>query len=110
MAVLIVALVTAGNDYSKELQFRALEKTSEEGNRSMVLRDGMSQLVRGGEAGKAEPFYLFVSKKHKKCISSCVRGLLGFFKVEICRAGKRRGEERRGSSLKEFEHAYRVMP
>ncbi|CAN0237611.1 unnamed protein product, partial [Hapterophycus canaliculatus] len=40
MAVLIVALVTAGNDYSKELQFRALEKTSEEGNRSMVLRDG----------------------------------------------------------------------
>lgn len=47
MAVLIVALVTAGNDYSKELQFRALEKTSEEGNRSMVLRDGVSQLVSG---------------------------------------------------------------
>lgn len=46
MAVLIVALVTAGNDYSKELQFRALEKTSEEGIRVMVLRDGASQLVR----------------------------------------------------------------
>ena len=46
IAVLIVALVTAGNDYSQELQFRALEKTSEEGNRSMVLRDGISQLVR----------------------------------------------------------------
>lgn len=52
IAVLIVALVTAGNDYSKELQFRALEKTSEEGNRSMVLRDGVSQLVR--EGGRAE--------------------------------------------------------
>lgn len=46
IAVLIVALVTASNDYSKELQFRALEKTSEEGNRAMVLRDGTSQLVR----------------------------------------------------------------
>lgn len=46
IAVLIVALVTAGNDYSKELQFRALEKTSEEGHRAMVLRDGISQLVR----------------------------------------------------------------
>lgn len=46
IAVLIVALVTASNDYSKELQFRALEKTSEEGNRAMVLRDGTAQLVR----------------------------------------------------------------
>ncbi|CAN0230914.1 unnamed protein product, partial [Ectocarpus sp. 12 AP-2014] len=49
MAVLIVALVTAGNDYSKELQFRALEKTSEEGVRVMVLRDGASQLVHPEE-------------------------------------------------------------
>eukprot|EP00752_Nemacystus_decipiens_P003489 g3222.t1 len=49
IAVLIVALVTAGNDYSKELQFRALEKTSEEGHRSMVLRDGVSQLVHPQE-------------------------------------------------------------
>lgn len=43
--MLIVALVTASNDYSKELQFRALEKTSEEGNRAMVLRDGSTQEV-----------------------------------------------------------------
>lgn len=41
IAVFIVAIVTAGNDYSKELQFRALEKTSEEDNRAMVLRDGI---------------------------------------------------------------------
>lgn len=52
MAVLIVALVTAGNDYSKELQFRALEKTSEEGNRAMVLRDGATQLVRHAGQGR----------------------------------------------------------
>eukprot|EP00903_Cladosiphon_okamuranus_P006006 g5926.t1 len=49
IAVLIVAVVTAGNDYSKELQFRALEKTSEEGNRSMVLRDGVEQLIHPQE-------------------------------------------------------------
>ncbi|KAG5190998.1 hypothetical protein JKP88DRAFT_296915 [Tribonema minus] len=40
IAVLIVAFVTAGNDYSKELQFRALEKSSEESERALVLRHG----------------------------------------------------------------------
>lgn len=45
VAVVIVALVTASNDYSKELQFRALEKTSEETNRTLVLRDGVTVLV-----------------------------------------------------------------
>ena len=46
IAVLIVALVTASNDYSKELQFRALEKSSEEEDRAMVLRDGEISMVR----------------------------------------------------------------
>lgn len=45
IAVLIVALVTASNDYSKELQFRALEKSSEEDSRTMVLRDGETHMV-----------------------------------------------------------------
>ncbi|CAM9705481.1 unnamed protein product, partial [Phaeothamnion confervicola] len=45
IAVLIVASVTAGNDYSKELQFRALEKTSEDAERCVVLRDGVTQQV-----------------------------------------------------------------
>jgi Cation transporter/ATPase, N-terminus len=45
IAVLIVALVTAANDYSKELQFRALEKTSEETERAMVLRNGETMQV-----------------------------------------------------------------
>eukprot|EP00904_Undaria_pinnatifida_P005265 jgi/Undpi1/1869/HiC_scaffold_12.g05256.m1 len=49
IAVLIVALVTASNDYSKELQFRALEKTSEETNQTMVLRDGTTQLIHPEE-------------------------------------------------------------
>jgi len=38
IAVFIVAFVTAGNDYSKELQFRALEKSSEETYRATVIR------------------------------------------------------------------------
>ncbi|CAN0268184.1 unnamed protein product, partial [Laminaria digitata] len=49
IAVLIVALVTASNDYSKELQFRALEKTSEETNQTMVLRDGTTQMIHPEE-------------------------------------------------------------
>lgn len=39
MAVFIVACVTAGNNYSKELQFRALEKSSQRDDRCSVLRD-----------------------------------------------------------------------
>ena len=70
MAVLIVALVTAGNDYSKELQFRALEKTSEEGNRSMVLRDGVSQLVRGTD-GWSRGRGLYSIRAWAVCSCSC---------------------------------------
>jgi magnesium-transporting ATPase (P-type) len=40
VAVFIVAIVTAANDYSKELQFRALEKLNEKGQRCTVKRDG----------------------------------------------------------------------
>lgn len=41
MAVLIVAFVSAGNNYSKELQFRSLEKSSMRDERTSVLRDGV---------------------------------------------------------------------
>ena len=40
MAVFIVAIVSAGNNYSKELQFRSLEKSSQRDERTSVLRDG----------------------------------------------------------------------
>jgi magnesium-transporting ATPase (P-type) len=39
IAVLLVALVTAGNNYSKELQFRSLEKSSQQDERCSVLRN-----------------------------------------------------------------------
>jgi calcium-translocating P-type ATPase len=40
LAVLLVALVTATNDYQKELQFRNLEKNSEAMERCSVIRNG----------------------------------------------------------------------
>eukprot|EP01041_Mallomonas_annulata_P008298 gene8298-17059_t len=40
IAVFIVALVTATNDYTKELQFRALEKSSQTDERTSVIRNG----------------------------------------------------------------------
>ena len=40
IAVFLVSNISAGNDYSKQLQFLALEKTSAEDERCSVLRDG----------------------------------------------------------------------
>jgi len=40
IAVLIVAVVTSGNDYAKELQFRALAKFAQTMESCTVLRDG----------------------------------------------------------------------
>jgi P-type Ca2+ transporter type 2C len=40
IAVVLVAGVTAGNDYTKELQFRALEKSSQNDERCSVIRGG----------------------------------------------------------------------
>ena len=40
IAVFLVAIITASNDYSKELQFRALEKESANDERASVLRNG----------------------------------------------------------------------
>jgi hypothetical protein len=40
IAVFLVALVSAGNDYTKELQFRSLEKSSQQDERCSVIRQG----------------------------------------------------------------------
>ena len=40
IAVVAVALVTSLNDYTKELQFRDLEKSSENDERTSVIRNG----------------------------------------------------------------------
>jgi len=45
VAVFAVALVTAGNDYTKELQFRALEKSSQQDERTSVIRNGQIERI-----------------------------------------------------------------
>lgn len=40
VAVFLVSVISAGNDYSKELQFRSLQKISHQADRCSVLRDG----------------------------------------------------------------------
>ena len=41
IAVFLVANITAGNDYTKELQFRALEASAQRDERASVLRNGV---------------------------------------------------------------------
>ena len=45
IAVFLVASVTAGNDYTKELQFRALEKESQQDERCSVIRDAKIERI-----------------------------------------------------------------
>jgi calcium-translocating P-type ATPase len=45
IAVALVALISAGNDYSKELQFRKLEATSAEDERCSVFREGVIERI-----------------------------------------------------------------
>mmetsp|Transcript_25668 Transcript_25668/g.55526 ORF Transcript_25668/g.55526 Transcript_25668/m.55526 type:complete len:1103 (+) Transcript_25668:105-3413(+) len=45
IAVILVSNISAGNDYSKQLQFKALEATSAEDERTSVLRQGTIERV-----------------------------------------------------------------
>jgi magnesium-transporting ATPase (P-type) len=45
IAVVCVATVSAGNDYTKELQFRALESSSQADERTSVIRDGAVERI-----------------------------------------------------------------
>lgn len=45
IAVVLVASVSAGNDYSKELQFRALEQSSQNDERTSVIRNGVVERI-----------------------------------------------------------------
>ena len=49
IAILIVATVTASNNYNKELQFRALEATSKEDERVFIKRGGELKFVNPEE-------------------------------------------------------------
>ena len=46
VAVFLVSNISAGNDYSKQLQFLELEKSSEEDQRASVIRGGLIERIR----------------------------------------------------------------
>lgn len=45
IAVFLVSNIAAGNDYSKQLQFKALEHSSAEDERTSVLREGVIERI-----------------------------------------------------------------
>eukprot|EP01033_Poteriospumella_lacustris_P003606 gene3605-2599_t len=45
IAVFLVSNISAANDYSKQLQFRKLEESSQESDRCSVLRDGVIERI-----------------------------------------------------------------
>jgi magnesium-transporting ATPase (P-type) len=45
IAVFLVAFISAGNDYSKEIQFKALEASSADDERASALRDGVIERI-----------------------------------------------------------------
>eukprot|EP01038_Epipyxis_sp_PR26KG_P009748 gene9748-13115_t len=49
IAVFLVSNITAANDYSKQLQFRALENASADDERTSVLRDGLIERINPAE-------------------------------------------------------------
>jgi magnesium-transporting ATPase (P-type) len=49
IAVFLVSNISAGNNYSKELQFRALQASSQQDERASVLRGGKVELVNPSE-------------------------------------------------------------
>ena len=61
IAVFLVSNIAAANDYSKELQFRALEKSSSNDERCSVLRDGSIQRINPSELVVGDLILLQVS-------------------------------------------------
>ena len=60
IAVFLVSNISAGNDYSKELQFRALEASSAQDQRSSVFRSGRIDLINPAELVVGDIFVLQV--------------------------------------------------
>jgi len=67
IAVLIVAFVSAGNNYSKELQFRSLEKSSQRDERTSVLRGGVIERINPAEVVVGDILVLQVGKNQYLC-------------------------------------------
>ena len=49
IAIFLVSNIAAGNDYSKQLQFKALEESSAKDERTSVLREGVIERINPQE-------------------------------------------------------------
>lgn len=49
IAIFLVSNISAGNDYTKQLQFKALEQSSAEDERTSVLREGFVERINPKE-------------------------------------------------------------
>jgi magnesium-transporting ATPase (P-type) len=61
IAVIAVATITSISDYSKELQFRALEKSTQKDEKTTVVRDGVKQLIATNDVVVGDMIVLNVS-------------------------------------------------
>ncbi len=61
IAVFLVSNISAGNDYTKQLQFRALEHSSAKDERTSVLRDGNVERINPSEVVVGDVIVLQVS-------------------------------------------------
>ena len=68
IAVVLVSNISAGNDYSKQLQFRALEATSAADEKCSVLRDSQIQRIN--------PVEIVVGDVIVLQVCACVRGVV----------------------------------
>jgi Ca2+-transporting ATPase len=66
IAVFLVSNISAGNDYSKQLQFRALEQSSAKDERSSVLRDGNVERINPSEIVVGDVIVLQVNSNYSK--------------------------------------------
>jgi Cation transporter/ATPase, N-terminus len=68
IAVFAVSFIAAGNDYTKQLQFRALEGTSAEDQRCSVFRDGSVHRVNPIELVVGDICILQVRTNRDRCV------------------------------------------
>ena len=64
VAVFLVSNISAGNDYSKQLQFLELEKSSEEDQRASVIRGGLIERIRPQDIVVGDILVLQVPSRH----------------------------------------------
>ena len=86
IAVFLVSNISAGNNYSKELQFRALEASSAQDQRASVFRDGQIELINPSELVVGDIFVLQVIAYLFFVSPEFLSDLLIFFLQQLTRA------------------------